>query len=173
MPSTLPTLVGKLICNERLSLCNCCLAIPDNVASKQMHNNKVKGKTMTKKAHNQAVNLIRSMFVRMERIFESSTDWNRYIDMIKDEERQHRNFGKGLGQDWLSRADSVRLFAVRNILWSFKPKPEDFFHVKPSCFGGFALKVERMGDLVEDFTKEEREAFLALDYAQLNQEPSF
>ena len=128
---------------------------------------------MTRKEHNAAIKLIRHMFGRMERIFESSMDWDRYVDTIEQEERQHRNFCSGFGKNCIGRSDSVRLFAVRNILWAFKPKPEDFFHVKPSCFGGFALRVEKMGELVAEFTKEEREAFLALDYAQLNQEPSF
>jgi len=114
------------------------------------------------------------MFVRMERIFESSTDWNRYIDMIKEEERQHRNFGKGLGKDYLSRADSVRLFAVAQLLNADKsPSVDSFFHLRHSIYGAWALlQTEAATGIVKGFDRADLEAFAALDYAQLNQEPS-
>ena len=129
---------------------------------------------MTKKEHNQAVKLIRSMFVRMERIFESSMDWNRYIDMIKEEERQHRNFGKVLGKDYLSRAESVRLFAVAQLLNADKsPSVDSFFHLRHSIYGAWALlQTEAATRIVKGFDRADLEAFAALDYAQLNQEPS-
>ena len=128
---------------------------------------------MTKKAHNQAVKLIRSMFVRMERIFESGMDWDRYIHILEAEQRDWRKFRTPvLCINHLGNKDSVRLFAVKEILEDFEPKAKDFFHIKHSCYGGYALRVEYHEAIQGQFTQEEREAFLALDYAQLNQEPS-
>jgi len=129
---------------------------------------------MTRKEHNAAVKLIRSMFGRMERIFESDMDWDKYIEILKGEQRQHKRMGRDFGRNWLGDMDTVRLFAVLNIIGrqGFAPHAKAYFHIKGSVFGGYALATTAMEALDKAFSTADREAFLALDYAELNKEPS-
>jgi len=52
----------------------------------------------------------------MARFFENDRDWPKYVKIVGAEERDHRRFVSGMGQDALTLGNAIELFAVQTIL---------------------------------------------------------
>lgn len=137
---------------------------------------------MDRKQHKEALDLIEKAYWRMARCCESTHDWDRYLELIWQEERNHQRFKPDHVRNGLTRAQSVRLFAVQNIFHTFtsgrpgeaifKPQAEDTFHVKPAIFGAFSIAKTRGPEIKAEFTVAEMDAWLKrIDYAELNKDP--
>jgi hypothetical protein len=105
------------------------------------------------------------------------------VALVEDEEKGHRKF-KPAGLDCgLTKAQSVRLFAVKEVFERFVPAhPEnesvwtptakDFFSVRLSVFGACAIADRCHSEIRNKFTLDEMRHWLdTVDYVELNKDP--
>ena len=129
----------------------------------------------------QAIKRINDAYSRLDYACGSSSNWNRYLSLIEAEETQHRQFKPDGLACGLTRAVSVRLFAVKNIFghWVsegeresvFVPGAQDFFFVKTSIFGACALAHECSDRILAEFPLAEMKDWLrSVDYVELNRD---
>lgn len=130
----------------------------------------------------EALKAIDKAFVKLERACESTHDWDKYIRLIQEEETGHRRFCPDGIRCGLTRAQSVRLFAVKEIFERFvpahpgerifTPEAKDYFHIRGSVFGACGLADVRGTEILKAFTRiEMSEWLLDIDYAELNKDP--
>ena len=128
-----------------------------------------------------ALKVIDKMYCRLDGICGSSHDWDRYIALIEQEEKGHRNFCPSHVRCGLTKAQSVRLFSVKEIFDRFIPNesgnifiPEakDYFSIKGSVFGACALADSFRAKIRNEFTDVEMINWLiSVDYVELNKDP--
>ncbi len=116
--------------------------------------------TMTRKGQ---MAMVCDFFNRMDRICESSHEWDRYCVGEIAEERDHRRFKPVHLETPITVKKAAQLFAVQHILqhmgagsnhdWKGAPDADaaDIFAVRLACFQGYAL--------FKKFEKEIRAAF--------------
>lgn len=125
----------------------------------------------------QAVNRINEAYWLIERACESDTNWERYLDLHKDEERRHRRICPDHVQWGLTSAQAVRLFAVKELYEivtgeQFRPTCEDYFRVRGSIYAAWAIWQINGEKIAKAVSKEEAKAWLnEIDYAKLNKDP--
>lgn len=129
----------------------------------------------------QAIKTIDKAYSRLSGCCEHTNEWDRYVDLIEEEEKGHRKF-KPAGIDCgLTKAQSVRLFVVKEVFERFvpahkddgarifTPEAKDYFSIRGSVFGACAI-ADRCGTkILKEFCEPEMVEWLAsIDYAQLN-----
>lgn len=91
--------------------------------------------------HNQQIKLIRDAYMRLERAFEITHDWDRYIEIQKEETDGHDRFRSG--PRGISKRTEIEYFAVRQFITELyadkAPDVADFFWVKKSIYAAHAL----------------------------------
>lgn len=136
-------------------------------------------KTMQLKAIDKA-------YWRVARCCEHNHDWDRYIALVETEEKGHRRFCPDGLKCGLTKAQAVRLFAVKELFERFVPAHKsdgehiytptaaDFFTVRHSVFGACSLAESCKAELLKEFSEPEMVNWLALvDYVKLNEDPRF
>lgn len=121
--------------------------------------------TLTK---NESFKIINPIYFKLERILESISHGNYgkvYFDLIKAEEKEHRNFTYFYGVTYgLTVSESVKLFYVKRIAEALQgekiPLVKDFLFCQKSCFYAFSL--------VENYRKELKTCFSRLDFEKLD-----
>jgi hypothetical protein len=129
----------------------------------------------------EALKAIDKAFYRLERCCESSHDWDRYLALIEQEEKGHRKFCPDGIDCGLTKAQSVRLFAVKEVFDrfipnessnTFTPEAKDYFSIKGSVFGACAIVELKRAAIRNEFTDCEMIDWLhGIDYAKLNKDP--
>lgn len=129
----------------------------------------------------EAIKLVDSTFFRLERCCESTHNWDRYLALIEQEEKGHRRFCPEGVRCGLTKAQSVRLFAVKEVFdrWVpndsgsiFTPEAKDYFSIRGSVFAACAIQHERQAEIRNEFTDLEMVTFLRdVDYAEMNKDP--
>jgi hypothetical protein len=124
---------------------------------------------MKNEERNRQIKRIDDAFWRLARCCDSTHEWDEYVALNEEEERGHRRFKPDFVQAGLTKAQSVRLFAVKEIFerfgmpnccgcgWQganstcqecgkeagkqgiFTPTAEDFFVIRHSVFGACAI----------------------------------
>ena len=128
------------------------------------------------------IKLIDKAFYRLERCCESTHNWDKYLAIHEKEECGHRRFCPDGVKCGLTKAQSVRLFAVKQIFERFvpghsgesifTPQARDFFSIKQSVFAACALGADKAKEICAEFTEAEMVEWLAkVDYAELNKDP--
>ncbi len=119
----------------------------------------------------------------MSRACEHTNDWERYIALIEDEEKGHRKFKPAGLACGITKAQSVRLFAVKTVFARFVPEHEDgdtiftpqakdWFHIRPSVFGACSIADRCEAAILKEFQKLEMRYWLdSVDYVKLNEDP--
>ncbi len=131
--------------------------------------------------HSEALKLIDAAYWRLARACEHTHDWDRYVAIQKEEERDHRKW-KPSGIDCgLTKAQSVRLFSVQHIFerWIpmdsgkvFTPEAKDFLHIKRSIFAACSIAHSCEAEILKEFPKPYMLDWLkSIDYAELNKDP--
>ncbi len=129
----------------------------------------------------QALAAIDKAYQRLAGCCEHTHNWERYIAQHAEEESQHRRFKPGGLVCGLTRAQSVRLFAVKHVFERFvpgqqgeaswTPEAKDWFHIKPSVFGACSIAHECQERILAEFRKPEMVSWLAqIDYVELNKD---
>ena len=131
-----------------------------------------------------ALKLIDEAFWKLHRACEHKHEWNRYLDLIQDEDTTHRKmFKPDHVECGLTARQSRHLFAVKEIFERFvvgdqerkpwTPEAKDFFHIKHSVFAAVAI-ADMCGDKIRaEFTLKEMQMWLAfIDYPELNKDPN-
>lgn len=109
----------------------------------------------------------------MERICESTHEWDRYFDACIVEERDHRKHAPEGTKFGISVRETAQIFALRNVFAAlakigYQPEAKDFFHIKPTCFMGFAMANIKETELIQEFTNSEMKEFYEnVDYVKL------
>lgn len=112
-------------------------------------------------------------FRRMERICESTHEWDRYFDECVIEERNHRKHAPEGTKFGISVRETAQIFAVRNVFAAlaqigFQPQAKDYFGIKGTVFMGVAMADIKKTELVQEFTDLEMIKFHAeVDYCKL------
>lgn len=120
--------------------------------------------------------MISEYFYRLDRACESTEKWDTYLDTHKQEEKNHGRFMPSGTKPGLTHKQSIRLFAVSEImkhLAGTAPKIEakDYFTFKKSCFAAAAMFDLKREEIKAAFTTQEAKDFLSkVDYAELNKE---
>jgi len=124
---------------------------------------------MTKK---EQIALIDASFMKLNQVLNGSRYTNRYLEMCKAEERDHRKhteFGTkfNIGINTAARLQYVRnvvaqLFGHRSI-----PSVSDYFMYNQSVFAGYALFTETDRSRFDVFSEQEIEQIMNLDYSEL------
>lgn len=113
---------------------------------------------------------------------EHTEKWDRYLALIEQEEKGHRLFKPDGLSCGLTKAQSVRLFAVKEVFERFvvahagekpwTPEAKDFFSVKHSVFGAVAIADLCKAEIVKAFKASEMREWLdSVDYCELNKDP--
>lgn len=136
---------------------------------------------MTTKEHRAAVNLIDKTFSRLAGSCESTNNWDKYLAIHQQEERDHRRFCPDGVRPGLTAAQSVRLFAVKEIferwipnngteqVWT--PTAADYFSIKKSVFAACSIARDRAEEIQAEFTLDEMRHWLeTIDYYALNKD---
>ena len=128
------------------------------------------------------IKLIDKTFYRLARCCESTHDWDKYMRLHQEEETGHRRFKPDRVQCGLTRAQSVRLFAVKEVFERFvpahsselifTPQAKDFFSIRGSVFAACAIVDLKGDEILKEFTHTEMSQWLAsVDYCELNKDP--
>ncbi len=99
-----------------------------------------------------------------------------------EEEKGHRRFCPDHIRCGLSKAQSIRLFAVKEVFERFvpahsceeifTPEAKDIYSIRNSIFGACAIVDTCRAKIRNEFTDHEMLNFLAdVDYAELNKDP--
>lgn len=118
---------------------------------------------------------------RVAKCCEHTHDWDRYLALVEEEEKGHRRFCPDGLKCGLTKAQAVRLFAVKELFERFVPAHKsdgghiftptaaDFFHVRHSVFGACDLANSCELQILKEFQKPEMVHWLAtVDYVKLN-----
>ncbi len=130
----------------------------------------------------EAIKAINAAFSRLEGACYHTHTWDKYVAQHEEEERGHRKFKPDDRVCGLTKAQSVRLFAVKTVFERFvpahhgeriwTPEAKDWFHVKPSVFGACSLAHECEKEIIAEFSEPEMVEWLAnVDYVRLNRDP--
>lgn len=130
----------------------------------------------------EAIKLIDKTFWRLAGCCESTRHWEQYVALNIEEEKGHRRFCPDHIQCGLTRAQSVRLFAVKEIFERyvpahpgekiFTPEAKDFFSIRHSVFAAAALADICGVRILKEFSEPEMAQWLAdVDYCELNKDP--
>ena len=154
---------------------------------------KVKRRDMKKMRASRKVQLemLESAYWRLQGCCESTHEWDRYLELHEREEKQHRGFKPDHVECGLTRKQSVRLFAVKEVFerfgmpnvcvcgWQgagsvcgdcgkqankqaiFTPAAEAYFHVRGSCFAAVAIAHLCRDRIMAEFTGLEMIEWLA------------
>lgn len=128
------------------------------------------GATPTKATKREEQSRIMKAWWRLEGICGHSHDWDRYNTQNEAEEREHRR-GRS-GPYGISAANAARLFVVKYILdyriegAKIAPNAADIFHMKLSCFQGYALFVAHREKIRVEFGIAESKSLCSIDYAE-------
>jgi hypothetical protein len=131
-------------------------------------------KTMNK---TDALKAIDKAFFEIERACESSSNWQRYLKLHRQEEKGHRRFCPDHVRCGLTLGQSVKLFAVKEIFecitgTQYRPSAEEFFHVRGSIFAVWSIYEDRKEKLNASISADAARLWLAsIDYAELNKDP--
>lgn len=130
----------------------------------------------TKLNHKEQLAMVDKFYWRAQGIAESTNDWDRYLDQIRQEEKSHRRFCPDGIRCGLTLQQAVRLFAVTDLLRARageeKPDPADFFRFRTAIFMGYALYMAKKELFDQEFSEAEAKAYMAdVDYAALNKDP--
>ncbi len=129
--------------------------------------------------------LIDKAYSRLSGCCEHTHDWDRYLALIEEEEKGHRCFVPAGLKCGLTKAQSVHLFAVKEVFERFvvahpdnehifTPAAKDFFHIRHSVFGAVAIAELCHQAIYKEFKASEMREWLdAIDYAKLNEDPRF
>lgn len=120
-------------------------------------------------------------YYRLERCCESTTEWDRYVQLVRQAERDHRRFKPAGLQCGLTVSQAVRLFVVKQVFERFvpahssekifTPEAKDFFHVRADVFAACAIVDLCRVKIRNEFTDHEMLTWLAeIDYAELNKD---
>ncbi len=122
-------------------------------------------------------------YYRLARCCEHTHDWDRYIALVEQEEKGHRRFKPAAIDCGLTKAQAVRLFAVKEMFERFvpahpdnekifTPTAKDYFSIRGSVFGACALADSCEPEILKEFLKPEMVDWLAsVDYVELNKDP--
>lgn len=130
----------------------------------------------------EAIRAIDRAFWRVAKCCESDSNWERYLDLHREEETRHRKGCPNGVECGLTKSQAVRLFAVQSIFERFAtshdgekiftPVAADYFLVRQSIFAAVAIVNVNGLKLTEEFTVQEMSQWLAsIDYAELNKDP--
>lgn len=110
---------------------------------------------------------------RLHRILSRDRNESTYYDLCADEERQHRKWGPDFRR-YHRHAVPVdicaKLYYVRNVLQCCVdniPNASDYFGLKKSIFGGYAMWAANREAIVKEFNLDEIANFLEIDYRLL------
>jgi hypothetical protein len=127
------------------------------------------------KTRAQTINQIETFFNRLDRALDGKSDWKKYLDQIKKETKDHRDYmGAAMVKtDKLSASQTVKLCAVQDIFehaMGVRPEPRvyDVFSCKPSLFMAVALWHYYHTKISILFSPEEVQEILSWSYAELN-----
>lgn len=114
---------------------------------------------------------IDAMSFKLTQVCESTRDWDAFIKIVENEERQHRK-GYSPSQFKINIKHSVRLHATKRILgYAFglekTPDPASFFWLRASLYGAYALATDKRDEILAAFTLEQAQQAQAWDYAEL------
>lgn len=129
----------------------------------------------------QQIKLINEAYYKLVGACEHTDDWDRYVGLVEDEEKEHRRFKPDGIACGLTKAQSVRLFVVKEVFDRFVPNESgkvftpvasDYFHIKQSVFGACSI-VERCGVEIAKAVPFAymRDWLKAVDYVELNRDP--
>lgn len=130
----------------------------------------------------EAIKAINDAFWRLARCCDHRHEWDQYLALHWEEEKGHRRFKPDHVECGLTRAQSVRLFAVKEVFdrWIvhpgnehiFTPEAKDYFSIRKSVFAACAI-ADLCGDkILKEFPLPEMKHWLeSIDYAELNKDP--
>lgn len=132
----------------------------------------------------EAIKAIENAFSRLSMCCQGDSNWERYLDLIDQEEKGHRKFKPNGVQCGLTFGQSRKLFAVKEVFERFvpahsgesifTPSASDYFSIKPSAFAACAIAKDCELEILKEFTEPEMVHWLAsIDYAELNKDPRF
>lgn len=129
----------------------------------------------------EAIKAIDKAYYRLAGCCEHTHDWDRYVGIIEQEEKGHRRFCPNGLRCGLTKAQSIRLFAVKEVFDRFIPNESgkvftptaaDFFRIRGSVFGACAIAESCKAEIEKEFTDREMVLWLqSIDYAELNKDP--
>ena len=128
------------------------------------------------------IRAIDKAYSRLSGCCEHTHDWDRYVALIEEEEKGHRHFKPDGLSCGLTKAQAVRLFAVKEVFDRFvvahvgeapwTPEAKDYFMVKGSVFGACAIAHKCHDEIRQKFTLDEMRYWLdTVDYVELNRDP--
>lgn len=139
----------------------------------------------------QQLKMLGDAFGRLENACSCTHEWDRYLDLHRKEERQHRTLKPDHVTCGLTRAQAVRLFAVKEIFerfgmpnccvcgWLgaestcqdcgkvaqpqkiFTPSLEDYFSIRQSCYAAVAIAKKCEAEIWQQFDRLEMVQWLA------------
>lgn len=119
---------------------------------------------------------IEAFYQRLSRVLERSREDGRYYDLCLEEEREHRRADAvlGMGRKWGVPVKVVaQYYYARNVLWYLAgekpPSAADYWWIKKSVLGGYALWHQYEAEIRAAFTEDEARLFCsdAIDYCAL------
>lgn len=125
----------------------------------------------------QALKAIDDAFWLVSRACESSSNWERYLELHRTEEKGHRRFCPDHVQCGLTLGQAVKLFAVKELYecvtgTQYRPTPEESFLVRGSIFAVWSIWRDCGDALKAKVSPEQAASWLAaIDYAELNRDP--
>jgi hypothetical protein len=105
--------------------------------------------------------------------------WNEYLDVIKAEDKQHMRMAfasrgamtKGVRIEFFAMHTIVQFVAPDKDMSNYVPKIEEYWHLKRSWFGAYALFVEFREHIEQALQSFNLSELVALDYAELEKLP--
>ncbi len=131
--------------------------------------------------HSEALNKIQQAYWKLERCGEHTHEWDRYVQMVTQAERDHRRFKPEHIRCGLTLSHAVRLFVVKQVFERFVPAHEsekiftpqatDFFRVRADIFAACAIAELCKEQILKAFSESEMREWLdVIDYAALNKD---
>lgn len=125
--------------------------------------------------------LIDSCFHRLTGCCEHSHDWDKYLALHEAEEKGHRRFCPAGVKCGITKAQAVRLFAVKEVFERFvsanepekifTPQATDFFVIRHSVFAACAIVHSNRERILNEFRLREMLQFVReVDYVELNRD---
>jgi hypothetical protein len=127
------------------------------------------------------IKAIDKAFNRLFMCCEHTHDWNRYLDLIDQEEKGHRRFKPAGINCGLAFGQSRKLFAVKEVFERFvpahtgekvyTPEAKDYFRIRGSVFAACAIGDSCATEILKEFSEPEMVEWLAsVDYVELNKD---
>lgn len=143
----------------------------------EKHNKLHNVKDTLMKTRSEKLKAINEMFWRVSRCCESTHNWEPYLELHRAEEKSHRRFCPDHVQCGLTMGQSVKLFAVKELLEiitgeQVRPACEDYFHIRKSIFACWGIFKDCGEKLRDNISAAEAKNWLTyIDYAELNKDP--